>query len=200
MSTTSRCVATALFAASLWACDHSRAPTAHEAANSQRLTAVRDAAAPTARDAGTHANAAVAPTAASVAYEGHAEGRGVDPPIHEFAPHAIADSWSGNGAVHLEIPASDGAVTGTIHMTGLAFAVRGHRVDQRVTAVLDQIVDATSAPAASEPVTNVGPSEGLFRGAFIGEIHGTTVRGTWEASATAGVHRRSGTLEATAAR
>jgi len=195
----SRCIATALFAASLSACGHSREPSAHETPDAQRPVAVRDAAAPNARDAGTHTDGGLATAAASVTYEGHAEGRGVDPPIHEFAPHAVADSWSGSGAVHLEIPAGDGLVRGTIHMTGLAFAVRGRRVDNRVTAVLDQIVDATSAPAASEPVTNVGPSEGVFRGAFDGEIHGTTLRGTWDASATAGVHRRSGTFEATAA-
>jgi hypothetical protein len=183
------------------ACDHGRSvPAPRDAGRTHTPieTPVQDAA-----HAGSPANdggaAAVTEHAAAVPYEGRAEGRGAEPPIHEFAPHATADTWSGSGTAHLEIAPSDGPVAGTITMPGLSFAVRGRRVGDHVRATLDQVVSETSTPAAAEPPTNAGPSEGLFRGTLDGEVQGTTLHASWEASATAGVHRRRGTIEATAA-
>jgi hypothetical protein len=141
----------------------------------------------------------VAPSRAVVAFSGTAEGRGAEPPIHEFAPRAGADAWHGSGAVQLQIE-SDGAVRGSITMSGLALAVTGRRVGDRIVATLAQVVGADSAPIAIEGI-DAGPPEGLFRGALDADVSGgNTIRGSWEASAGAGVHRRRGTLEAHAAR
>jgi hypothetical protein len=132
---------------------------------------------------------------ASQSFAGTAEGRGADPPIHEFAPRAGADAWHGTGDVRLEIDAN-GAIHGTITMSGLALAVNGRRAGDRIVATLEQTVGADSRPIAIEGVDS-GPPEGLFRGTVDADVTGgSTLRGTWEASAGAGVHRRRGTIEA----
>ena len=160
-------------------------------------TNVVDAPAPAdavaARDGGS-----LAPAGAAQVFRGQAEGRGADPPIREFTTRATADAWTGRGAAEITVNA-DGSVRGRLAMTGLELDVNGHREGTRITATLAQIVSGQSAPATTEPATTNGPPEGVFRGVFDGEITGTTLRGTWEASAAAGVHRRRGTIEASVA-
>ena len=188
-----RIVVAAVLLGSFHGCNESRHASPVAPTDAASPTAARDVVAP--HDSGTDAARAPVADGAPGVFEGHAEGRGVDPPIHEFAAHVVADTWSGHGTAHLEIPAHDGLVTGTITMPGLAFAVRGRRFDNHVRATIDQTLGGGSIPAATEPFTDAGPPEGLFRGMLDGDLTGTSLHATWEASAGAGVHRRNGTLD-----
>jgi autotransporter translocation and assembly factor TamB len=126
-------------------------------------------------------------------YEGHAQGRGVEPPIHAFAAHVQADAWNGQGTVRLTVPEHDGAVHGSLAFGTLQFDLRGFRSGDHVRATLDGPVEAGSAGAAADAAD---PAEARWRGTLDGTIAGGSLRGDWEASSGAGVRRREGTVDA----
>ena len=176
------------------ACDRgsSGTPTAVTARSADVVRTTADAsAAPVVAlatsDAGT-ALAAAAPSGARAVYQGRAEGRGVDAPIHEFYARITADPWTGSGTVRLDVPDADGAVTGSVAFSALTFEGHGFRTGNHVRVTLEQSVP---------PRENGGPPpEDVFRGTIDAEITANAIRGTWEASAEAGVKRRRGTIEA----
>jgi hypothetical protein len=99
--------------------------------------------------------------------------------------------WSAQGTVHLDVPDHDGPVTGTMALGDLRFRARGFRSGVHVRATLDQ--DPPTTPSGTP---DGGTGVHLFSGTLDGEVAGTTLRGTWEASAQGGYARRRGTLEA----
>lgn len=136
------------------------------------------------------------PTNARLLFRGTTQGRGAEPPIQQYVTRPLRDPWTGTGEARIEVPIGDGPVNGTVSVGDLRFTVRGFRTGRRVRATLDQQWTASGVSDGAAIDGSTQPPEDLFRGTLDAEIHDSTLHGTWEISAQAGVRRRSGTLEA----
>jgi hypothetical protein len=146
------------------------------------------AAAPAAPADAAQAAAPAAPAPAPVpavrTLRGTFTGRGVDAPLRAFDPTMAVDPWQGEGALTLELPREDGAVTGTMRATGMAFVVRGWRAGDTVRATLEP-----------EAAGDAGSAD-VWRGLLDARLAGDALTGTWRASAEAGRRTRGGTVTA----
>jgi hypothetical protein len=121
------------------------------------------------------------PAPARAAMRATVAGASADPPLREFDRAMPVPTWSGQGALALEVPSGDGPVEGTLNAGDLALRVRGYRSGDTVRGAL-------------EPTSVDDGGAWVWRGLLDARIEGAALRGTWSVSAHGGRYARAGTV------